>query len=105
MTRPLDTELTTSGEKKMTFDEFLKEQLKDPEIKAEWDKLGPQYDIAERLITARMVKGISRAQLAEITGIKQSIIARIENATGNPSVETLRRIAEGLGKKLKIEFV
>ena len=89
----------------ITFDDMLKKELENPSFKKEWDKLGPQYDIAERLITARMEKGISRAQLAEITGIKQSIIARIENATGNPSVDTLRRIAEGLGKKLKIEFV
>lgn len=89
----------------ITFDDMLKKELENPSFKKEWDKLGPQYDIAERLITARMEKGLSRAQLAEITGVKQSIISRIENATGNPSVETLRRIAEGLGKKLKIEFV
>ena len=43
-------------------------------------------------------------ELAEKTGIRQSNISRIESGASSPTVDTLARIAAGLGKKLKIEF-
>ena len=40
-----------------------------------------------------------------MTGITQADISRFENGTGNPSLRTLKRLAEGLGMSLKVEFV
>ena len=87
------------------FDDFLKEQLKDPEIKMEWDKLEPEYQIIRAMIKLRSEKKISQKKLAEITGIAQADISRIENGNANPSLRTLQRLAEGLGMKLKLEFI
>jgi transcriptional regulator with XRE-family HTH domain len=42
--------------------------------------------------------------LAEKTGIAQGDISKLENGNSNPSLKTLQRIAEGLGKSLVIEF-
>ncbi len=39
------------------------------------------------------------------TGIYQADISKIERGLANPSVSTLQRLAEGMGMKLKIEFV
>lgn len=36
-----------------TFDDFLTEQLKDPEIKAEYDALEPEFSLVQALIDAR----------------------------------------------------
>lgn len=88
-----------------TFNNYLKEQLKDPEIKAEWDRLEPEFQIVRALIRIRAEKNISQKQLSELTGINQADISRIENGNANPSLRTLQRLADGLGMKLKVEFV
>ena len=36
-----------------TFDEFLDEQLQDPEFKAEYDKLVPEFSMLQALIDAQ----------------------------------------------------
>ena len=88
-----------------TFDDFLKKQLNDPEFQTEWDKLEPEFQIIRSLIEVRTKKNISQKQLAQLTGINQADISRIENGNANPSIRTLQRLAKGLGMKLKLEFV
>lgn len=87
------------------FRKLLNEELKDPEIKAEWDKLEPEYQIIRSMIEARRTKNISQKELSDLTGITQSDISRIENGNANPSIRTLQRLANGLGMKLKLEFI
>ena len=48
--------------------------------------------------------GMTQKQLAEVTGIYQADISKIERGLANPSVSTLKRLADGMGLKLKIEF-
>lgn len=43
--------------------------------------------------------------LSERTGINQADISKPENGTRNPSVNLLKRLADGLGMILRIEFV
>ena len=86
------------------FRRFLNKQLEDPDFRKEWDETEPEYQIMKAMIAARMEAGITQQQLSEKTGINQSNLSRIENGSGNPSVSTLQRIAEALGKKLSISF-
>ena len=88
-----------------TFREVLNEQLKDPEFKAEWDATEAEYQIIKSMLEARRRKAITQSQLSEITGIAQADISRIENGNANPSIQTLQRLAAGLGMRLKVEFV
>ena len=88
-----------------TFNEYLKEQLKDPEFKREYEALEPEYAIIQALIDARKASGLTQKQLAEITGIAQADISKLENGNANPSLRTLQRLASGMGKSLKIEFI
>lgn len=87
------------------FDDFLAEQLRDPEIKKEWDALQPQRAIIQAMIDARKESGLTQKELSERTGIAQSDISKLERGNANPSLRTLQRLAEGMGMKLKIEFV
>ena len=87
------------------FRETLNEQLKDPEFKTEWDALEPEYQIMKAIIEGRAEQNLTQKQLAEVTGIALADISRLENGTGNPSLHTLKRLAEGLGMRLKVEFV
>ena len=59
----------------------------------------------EAVAAARARKGLTQKELAEVTGIDQADISRIERGTANPSVGTLNRIAEALGARLVIEIV
>ena len=87
------------------FRETLNEQLRDPEFKAEWDSLEPERQIMRAILEGRDERDLTQKQLAEVTGIAQADISRFENGTGNPSLRTLKRLAEGLGMSLKVEFV
>jgi ribosome-binding protein aMBF1 (putative translation factor) len=87
-----------------SFESFLQKQLKDPEIKAEYDALEPEFALVQALIDARQLSGLTQQQLFARTGIAQSDISKFENGNGNPSLKTLRRLAAGMGMRLKVEF-
>lgn len=87
------------------FDDFLKEQLKDPELKAEYEALEPEFAIIQAMIDARKLKGITQTELSKRTGIAQGDISKLENGNGNPSIKTLQRLANAMDMSLKIEFV
>ena len=38
----------------MKFDDYLQEQLKDPEFKKEWDDIQPEMDVIRAMIDARI---------------------------------------------------
>ncbi|MCD8067994.1 MAG: helix-turn-helix domain-containing protein [Lachnospiraceae bacterium] len=87
------------------FDDYLKEQLKDPELRAEYEALEPEFSLMQAMIDARRDTGLTQKQLSERTGISQSDISKFESGGGNPSLKTLRRLAAGLGMCVKIEFL
>lgn len=87
------------------FRETLNQQLKNPEFKEEWDELEPEYQIIKAMLSSRAEKSMTQKQLADITGIPQADISRLENSNANPSLRTLVRLADGMGMKLKLEFV
>lgn len=94
------------GEFQMTnFNDFLNEQMKDPEFKAEWDALDPEISVIEAMLKARKESGLTQKQLSERTGIAQTDISKLERGNANPSLRTLQRLAAGMGMKVKIEFV
>lgn len=62
-------------------------------------------DFARLLIKARREARMTQSDLAFATGIAQADISRMENGKGNPSLTTMDRLAEGLGKRLTVEFV
>jgi len=87
------------------FDKYLKDQLKDPAFKKEWDDGELEYRLMMLLLKERNEQQLTQSELAERTGIRQSNISRIEKGQVLPSLSTLNKIAHGLGKQLQIEFV
>ena len=86
------------------FKKHLNKKLQDPEFKAIWDASEAEYDLVKALIKARNAAGLTQQQLAAKTGIDQAILSRIETGKANPSIATLKKLARGLDKKLKIDF-
>jgi transcriptional regulator with XRE-family HTH domain len=61
--------------------------------------------IAYKLTVAREQSKLTQKELSEKTGIYQADISKLERGIGNPSILTLKRLAEGMGMDLHIEFV
>ena len=87
------------------FDDYLNQQLENAEFRKEYENMQPEFDVIRALVEARAAKNMTQKQLAERTGINQADISKLENGTRNPSINLLKRLAEGLDMALKIEFV
>ena len=87
------------------YNDFLKEQLQDEDFKKEYDSLQPEFDVIRAIVDTRVSLNLTQKQLAERTGINQADISKLENGTRNPSINLLKRLADGMDMVLKIEFV
>ena len=87
------------------FDQFLEEQLQDEEFKREYENIQPEMNVIRALVEARNSQNLTQKELAERTGINQADISKLENGTRNPSINLLKRLAEGMDMVLEIEFV
>ena len=61
--------------------------------------------LADSLTRSREMVGLTQKQLSDKVGIYQADISKIERGLANPSVSTLKRLADGLDVELRIEFV
>jgi len=87
------------------FDDFLENQLQDEEFRKEYESMQPEYDVIKAMVAARTSQNLTQKELAERTGIHQADISKLENGTRNPSLNLLKRLAEGMGMVLKVEFI
>lgn len=87
------------------FQDFLNEQLQDDAFRKEWEDIQPEMDVIRAIVDARISQKLTQKELAERTGIDQADISKLENGTRNPSLRLLKRLADGMGMTLKLEFV
>ena len=88
-----------------TLDLYLNEQLKNEEFRKEWEENQPEMDIIRAMADARISQNLTQKELAERTGINQADISKLENGTRNPTINLLKRLAEGMDMTLRLEFV
>lgn len=88
-----------------TLKQFKDKQMKDTEFIKEYESIQPELDVIRAIVNARTSQNITQKELAERTGINQADISKLENGTRNPSVNLLKRLAEGMDMALKIEFI
>ena len=86
------------------YEKLLSEDLKDPEIRKEMEKLEPEFAIVRAIIEARTSSGLTQEELSRKSGINQANISKLEHGKANPSISTLQKLANGLGKRLVISF-
>ena len=89
-------------QKLYTFEDDLKESLKDPEFKNAWEESEPEYLLAKQLIEKRLAKKLSQRDLAQKVKTSQAAICRLESMSGNPSFDFLKRIATALDCQLHV---
>ncbi len=71
---------------------------KDPATREHWDRTALARAVAIAVIRYRAEHGLSQRALAKQLGMPQPHIARLELGEHNPSVDTLQRLAQGLGR-------
>ena len=91
--------------KLLDFEIFKRKLLKNPKAKAEYEKLQPEFAVIERILRARIEKGITQKKLAQRMKTKQSAISRLESGAANPSISFLQRLAQALDSRLEIRFL
>lgn len=69
---------------------------------AEREKINFEVSLIGKMIEAREAKGISQRELAELSGVKQPAIARIESMKTTPQIDTLLKVLAPLGYTLGI---
>ena len=78
-----------------SFKEFLEEQLQDEEFAEAFEQVGGEMDFALALAQRREELALTQQALAQLTGIRQPMIARIEGGQ-MPTAPTLQKLASGL---------
>lgn len=80
---------------KIDVSKIIQEKLNsDPELKNMWDSSRTEYKFISELVKLRKEKGLSQADLAEMTGNKQQVISRIENKENSPTLKTICNILD-----------
>ncbi len=87
-------------DKMRTGDKVIARQLKNPRVRAQWDRTAVARAVAARLVEYRVEHALSQTALARLLGMKQPAVARLEAGEHNPSFDTLARLSSALG----IEF-
>jgi len=90
-----------------TFEKFKKQALSRPEVRAEYDRLAPAYELRKKLIGIRKAAGFTQEQMATALKTQKSNISRLENVNSkiSPTLSTIERYAHAVGYSLEIKFV
>lgn len=87
-----------------TFQEDLAKRLKDSGFRKAWEDSEVEYQLAVKLIDARLRAKMSQRDLAQRVKTSQAAISRIEAMNANPSLFFLKRLAQAFNTKLTISF-
>jgi len=84
------------------FQDFKAELLKDPEVKNYYESLKPRYALIAELIARRNELQLSQRDLADLTGLRQPAISRLESGNGNVTLDTLSKVVKALGIQITL---
>ena len=90
--------ITMNGNTFATWEDVRKEMFTPEEIA----ESNLRVALIGELVKARKERGLSQKQLEELTGVKQPVIARMENGSTTPNLSTILKVLAPLGKTLYI---
>jgi transcriptional regulator with XRE-family HTH domain len=90
-----------------TFDEFIAEleaeaQDEGPQAVAELEAFRLHFSLARQLAEQRRARNLTQKQLAEMAGVDQAEISRIERGQANPTTATLGALTKALGVDVRL---
>lgn len=90
--------VTMNGNTFETWEDVRKEMFTPEEIA----ESNLRVALIGELVKARKERGLSQKQLEELSGVKQPVIARMENGSTTPNLSTILKVLAPLGKTLYI---
>jgi DNA-binding XRE family transcriptional regulator len=90
-----------------SFDDFIKEleaeaEAEGPEAVAELEAFRLHFSLARQLAARRRERHLTQKQLAELSGIDQAEISRIERGQANPTTATLGTLLRSLAVDVQL---
>ena len=94
----------------LTHKQMVTKMLKKPSVRAKVEELNrTEFGILDEILAARKAAGLTQAQVAKKMGTQTPAVARLESslATGkhSPSLNTLKKYAEAVDKKVQVHLV
>jgi transcriptional regulator with XRE-family HTH domain len=87
-----------------SIEEIRQKQLEqDPAFRAYWERTALARAVALAVIAYRIDHRLTQTRLAEMLGVRQPQVARLEMGEHTPSLEMLRRLARSLGLRFVVE--
>lgn len=83
-----------------TFAEYMNDENR--VTAEERERIQFEIELIGKVIEARNARGLSQRDLAELSGVKQPAIARLESMQATPKIDTLLKILNPLGYTLSI---
>lgn len=87
-----------------TLKNLKRKLLANADVRAEYEALKLEEQLAAELTRIRVSAGLTQAQLAKRMNAKQAAIARVESGRHLPNLDTLRSYAAATGQRLVVAF-
>lgn len=88
----------------MRWEDLERELLEIPGFREDFDAQFPYHDVSLEIGGLRADMGMTQTEFAQLVGMPQSTVARLESGRHNPSVRVLKQIAKATDSELVIEF-
>lgn len=84
--------------------DHIKDSLKDPEFRAEYERLAPYEELARIVVMRRAALDLTQAELADRMGTTASAVSRIESGQHATNAQTLKKLADAFGVRAVFGF-
>lgn len=100
------TSLKRENKNLKPFRQSLNKKLRNKTFKEAYEHYYSTLSIGLKIREIRREAGLTQKEVADRMGVSQQVISRLEKGeVDNPTVDTLIRIADVVGKKLNVEFI
>lgn len=100
MTHILPSEVNDVGDDLKAFMDELRADSRAAGLEADLDAYLGHFDLARQVQELRAARRLTQTALARSARVPQSEISRLETGRGNPTLQTLARIAAACGARL-----
>ena len=88
----------------VSLDDVLARQLADDAFWADWERTALACSVADQVIRYRIEHTLSQRALAQVPGVSQAVVGRLEMGEHEPKMSTSSRLAQKLGLRFSIEI-
>ncbi len=89
--------------KKINAKSIVNEKRKDKEFNKYYLEVKKEYDLIRQVVEARKAYGLTQKELADIVGVSQQEISRLECEKHIPNLSSFINIIEAIGLEIKLE--